>query len=184
MPYEDKYQDGDIIEPEQWRNPEEQQFNHQALVMSAMKKVLDSGSDELREGWWDEKVDKLGNVRRTWNKDTRKIFIESVRSLLMVMECDFDDEAKKVITDLISQIEIRRTFWMNEEWKWWSSLNPIQRQQLTKEGKHVVQGYFNKKLDFDNYFFEEEVGLYRQICTELNKLTYRLDFYGQIGYTA
>lgn len=180
----DQYQEGDIIEPEEWRNPEQQSFNHQGLVMKGIQKSLDLGSKELREGWWDEKVDKMGNVRRTYNEDTRKCFIESVKSLLMVVTCDFDEAAKEKIVELQNKIGERKNHWLNEEWNWWNSLNPVQKNHYLKEGKVVVKGFFNKKLDFDNYFYDEEVNLYRDICTEISNLTKRLDFYGEIGYTA
>jgi hypothetical protein len=180
----DQYEEGDIIEPEEWRNPEEQSFNHQTLVMTCMRKCIDLGSKELREGWWDEKIDKQGNVRRVWNEDTKKAFMESVRSLLMIITCDFDDEAKTKINKLKQDIADRKKFWLGEEWRWWCSLNNMQQQQLAREGKSAVSGMFNSKLSFDNYFYDDEIQIYREICTELNNLTYRLDFYGQIGYMA
>lgn len=173
---------GDIVEPEEWRNPEEQQFNHQLLVMNAMRKCLDSGSVELREGWWEEKVDKMGNIHKTWHEDTRRVFVESVKTLIMFMETDYDDEAKKIIPELIKKIGERKEYWLSQEWEWWQSLSVFQKNQLSKEGKAVVKGFFNRRLDFDNYFFEDETNLYRQICSELNKLTYRLDYYGAVGY--
>lgn len=183
--YIDNVDDDDtVIEPENWRNPEEQQFNHQALVMSAMRKCLDLGSKELREGWWEEKTDKMGNIKRVWHEDTRKAFIESVRSLLMIMSCDFDEEAEEKIPKLLKNIEDRKKFWMDEEYRWWTGLNVQQQQKLKLEGKEVRQGFFNKKLDFDNLFFEEETQIYREIFSECNKQTYRLDFYESVGIMA
>lgn len=178
-----EYEDGDIIEPEDWRNPEESGFNHQVLVMTAMKKCLDLGSKELREGWFNEKVDKNGNVARTYMEDTRKAFIESVKSLMMIVACDYDDEAKDKIPSLSKKIDERKKHWMDEEWNWWKELSPQQQRQLSQEGKQVIKGFFNRKLNFDNLFFEEETQLYREICTEINKLTFRLDFYGDVGYS-
>jgi hypothetical protein len=182
MPFRDKdYQEGDVIEPDGWRSPEEQAFSHQALVMTSIKRCLELGSKEMREGWWDEKVDRMGNVRRIYNEDTRKAFIESVKSLLMVVECDFDEEAKTKIEEQKRLLKIKKEYWLNQEWIWWCSLNPLQKQQCLKEGKNVSKGFFNKKLDFDNYFFEDELMCYRTICTEVNNLSMRLDFYAGVG---
>lgn len=176
------YEDGDIIEPDEWRNPENQVFNHQVLVMNGIKKCLELGSKEMREGFFNEKSDKHGNVQRVYIEDTRKAFIESVKSLMMVVECDFDQEAKDKIQKLKDQIEERRKYWLNEEWNWWNSLNFSQQKQYSLEGKSVMKGFFNRRLNFDNLFFEEETQIYRNICTEINNLTSRLDFYGTIGY--
>lgn len=199
----DSVEEGDIIEPENWRNPEDQQFNHSALVMSAMRKCLDLGSKELREGWWEEKVDKLGNVHRTYHEDTRKAFIESVRCLMMIMSCDFDDEEeikkkkekmkdkdKKYIPpteriyQLLTEIKTKEEYWKNEEWTWWNSLTPPQQKKLFSEGKSVTKGYFNKRLEFDNYFYEDETRIYREIFSECNKQTYEVGFYEQMGISA
>lgn len=177
-----QYEEGDIIEPEEWRNPEESGFNHQVLVMAAMRKCLDLGSKEMREGYFNEKMDKNGNVSRAYVEDTRKAFIEAVKSLMMIVACDYDEEAKEKVNSLIKKIEDRKQYWLDEEWNWWSKLSMQQQRQLAQEGKQVVQGFFNRKLNFDNLFFEEETQLYREICTEINKLTYRLDFYGTTGY--
>lgn len=168
----------EVIEPEQWKNPEEQQFNHQVLVMMGIKKCLELGSKELREGWWEEKVDRIGNVRKTYHEDTRRAFIESVKSLLMVIECDFDDDARTSIRELQRRLVERKKFWMGEEWRWWNTLSPMQQQQMTKEGKQVIRDFFNPRLNFDNFYFDEETDIYRSICTEINNLTKRLDFYG------
>lgn len=180
----DKYEEGDIVEPDEWQNPEEQVFNHQVLIMNAIKKCLELGSKEMREGWWDEHIDKNGNVRRRYNSDTRKDFMESVKSLMMVAACDYDEDATKNINAALAQIDVRRKYWMDEEWKWWLSLTPMQKGQLVREGKQVSQGFFNSKLPFDNFFFEDELNLYRTICTEINHLSKRLDFYGTMGYSA
>ena len=180
----DHYEEGDIVEPDEWQNPEEQVFNHQVLIMNAIKKCLELGSKEMREGWWDEIVDKNGNVRRKYNSDTRKDFIESVKSLMMVAECDYDEEATKKINEIKKNITERKTYWMSEEWNWWNRLTNQQKNQLAQQGKHVTQGFFNSKLPFDNFFYEDELNLYRQICTEINHLSKRLDFYGTMGYSA
>lgn len=176
--------EGDIIEPEEYRGDEPNKFNHQVLVMEGLRKCMNAGSTDLKEGYWDEKFDKFGGVHKTYHEDTRKVFVESVKSLLMIMTCDFDEEANKIIPNILKEIDDRKAFWQNEEWKWWCSLSAMEQQNLNKQGKHVMKGFFNAKLSFDNYFYEEETKLYRKICTELSNLTKRLDFYGEIGYMA
>jgi hypothetical protein len=175
-------EDNSIIEPDESFVERDMQFSHQSLVMIAMKKCLELGSKELREGWVDEKIDKNGNVTKQYHEDTRKAFIEAVKSLLMMTEFDYDEEALKNIPQLLKQIEERKKFWMNEEWKWWSSLSNAQKQNQSNFGKAVIQNCFNKKLDFDNYFAQEELDLYRRICTEINNVVGRKDWYYSEGY--
>ena len=177
-----QYQEGDIIEPEEWRNPQEQPFSFTSLIMSQMKRCLESGSKEMKEGYWDDMLDKFGNAKRTYHEDTRKTFIEAVRSLLALMEREYDDDATKNISVLKNKIEERKKFWLNEEWTWWTKLKIQQQQQLSKQGKSVIKGFFNAKLDFDNYFFDEQLQIYREILSEVGKLIKRKDDYGEIGW--
>lgn len=173
---------GEVFEPEDNFNAGEHNFSHQSLVMIGLKRCMDLGSQELREGWWDEKLDKNGNVTRKYNPDTRKAFIESVKSLKMVTEYDFDVEAKDQIKDLLIYIKDRKKFWITQEWLWWTNLNLPQRNEMSRQGKSVVQGCFNSKLEFDNYYQDEETECYRRICTEINNLAGRKDWYGTEDY--
>lgn len=170
--------EGEILEPDKFFG-EQLTFNHQQLVMSSINKCLELGSKELREGWWEEKIDKMGNVLKSYHEDTRKAFIEAVKSLLMITTCDFDKVAELNIKSLKKEIEKSKRFWLEQEWNWWQSLSKQEQDQMTKQGKYVVKGFFNARLDFDNHFFQKEAEIYRDICTEINNLTSRLHFYEQ-----
>lgn len=182
MNYQEPNISSEVVDIENWRNPEEQSFNRQALVMTAVRRCIETGAKEMKEGYWDEKVDKHGNVARTYHEDTRKCFIESVKTLIMMLSCDFDDDATNKITLLAKEIEDKKKYWLNEEWRWWCSLTTEQRKFFEKQGKYVTKGFFNSKLNFDNYFFEDELNLYRQICTELISLTKRNPDYRVTDY--
>ena len=67
----------DVQEPGDFFSPGEHNFSHQSLIMIGIKKCLDLGSQELREGWWEEKIDKSGNITKHYNPDTRKAFYRS-----------------------------------------------------------------------------------------------------------
>jgi hypothetical protein len=173
----ESYEDGDIIEPIGGGTEPENQFSHNGLIMMSMKKCLDIGSKELREGWWDEVIDKNNNIRRKWNEDSRKSFIEAIKTLMMLTEPDWDDKTKSEIIILKEKLISRKNYWLNEEWKWWVSLNPMQKEQMRKEGKSAMQGFFNQKLNFDNFYFEEEVNIYREVFTAINFNAQRLYWY-------
>jgi len=163
-----KFDDIEIEDVENWRGSGEKAFSHQYLVMDAIKKVLDNGAKDLHKGFWNTKIDKFGNAIRTYEEDTRKIFLGSINGLIMVTHRDWKDSDiyKDIIEKKINEIKIRRKFWKDEQWKWWSSLSTLQKQQLTKEGKSVTsQEMFNTNLDFDNYFEEDEERIYREVAT-------------------
>lgn len=177
-------EDIEIEDPENYRNPELNKFSHQTLVMNALKRVAETGSKELKEGYWNEKIDKNGNHTREYVTDTRKEFISSVKTLLMFMDRDYDEEARKVITMLLQRLEERKQFWLNEEWRFWNTLNDMTQRKLASEGKAVSKGFFNPRLQFDNFYFEDETETYRQICTEINKLIKRIGDYESVDFEA
>lgn len=164
---EENKQDDDIgiIDVENYQGNKEKTYNSQQLVMEQLSLCLKNGSVEMIEGWWDEKVNKNGEYTKIYHPDSRRTFIESVKSLMMFVHRDYKDDPKanKRIEDKKIEIKLRKKYWLNEELRWWHSLNPAQRQQKANEGKAVNQGMFNKKNDFDNFYFDEELQLYRDI---------------------
>ena len=166
-----------VDDNENWQPSEDNKFNHQTLVMNAIKRCMELGSVELTEGYWEYKVDKNGNQMKTYHIDARKSFINSVKTLMAITNCDYDTEATNNINAILNKMKARRQHWLDSEWRWWTGLNNLQRQQATREGKASQQGFFNKNNDFDNYYFEEEADLYREIMMYINDLTKRLGYY-------
>ena len=154
-----------IEDVENWKNEGENKYSHQELVMFILRKCLVNGSVELKEGFWNTKIDKFGNAIRTYEADTRKMFIESVRSLMMTTHRDWksSEKYKKLIEDKVIELKKRKEYWLNQELKWWSSLNLLQKTEMNKQGKGVQEGFFNKNNEFDNYYFDEETQVYRDI---------------------
>ncbi|HUS50903.1 MAG TPA: hypothetical protein VMZ91_12115, partial [Candidatus Paceibacterota bacterium] len=71
----------------QYTVQEEEQFSHQVLVMSAMRKCLEAGSREMVEGYFNTRADRSGNIIKTYVDDTRKAYIESVKSFRDILSC-------------------------------------------------------------------------------------------------
>lgn len=160
-----------VEDPENYNYSEENHFSHESLIMLGIKKCMELGSVELIEGWDEDSTDDKGRTKRVHHPDTRKMFINAVKVLMAISYRDYDDNTKKVIDQYLELIRARKQFWQEQEYKWWLSLNPMQQRQLSAEGKQVIKGYFNKKLDFDNHFHEEEIDIYFKIFTEINNLT-------------
>lgn len=175
--------ESEVIDIENWRNPLEIKFDRLVLVMASMRKCIDLGSKEMREGWWDEKIDKYGNLVRLYHEDTRKSFIEAVKSLMNITVADWDDETKKNVSMLLQSVKERKIKWIKAQSTWWHGLNRQQQERMIKQGKEVIDGVFNTKLDFDNYFNQEELDVYREIFSEIVKLTERNERYQiDMGY--
>jgi hypothetical protein len=170
-----------------------QEFSHESLVMIAMRKVLEFSCGELIHGYYETQTDDKGKTKIVYKQDTMKAFIESVRSLRMVMLCDFDDVAIKNLiaskkgnekpeTNLIDKLKERKEFWISQQEYWWSKLSDGMKKSYIEKGEHVIDGYLNVNLPFYNQYFMEELEIYREIFEELTLLTKRIKFYKKIPF--
>ena len=180
--------DIEVLDVEEYRSPEDQQFSHQALVMMAMKKVVEYGCQELVPGYYNTEEDNKGKVKIIYKQDTRKAFIESVRTLRMIMICDFDSTANQKLKsnksddqkpdeNLMDKIKDRKDFWIEKQKTDWDQLSEGLKKQMQQQGKGVVDGYFNMNLPYFQSYFLEELEIYREIFEGLTELTSRLKFY-------
>lgn len=166
--------DFEIGDVENYRGDKLQVFNHQTLVMTALSRCSETGSHELRAGWFNEKLDDKGNVSRVYIEDTREKFIASVKNAINVLHCDFDDEAETKIKKLLEELERIKEELKKEQWDWYNNLPPKSKVFFSGE---VQKDYLNIGMVWFMKFKEKEVELHRQIFQELNDLTKRLDFY-------
>jgi len=172
--------DIEIIDPETYRPGGEKEFNHEALVMEAFRKCIEAGTHEFRAGYMNQKTDKLGNTIVSYVEDTRKKFIESVRTLRNVIICDVDDEAGKDIKKLMASLEDKKKELLAIQARWWKSLNLMQQKKANEQGHTVLEGAFNKNLPWYEEFIEDEVNTYRLLFEVFSKLTARLGFYQEV----
>jgi hypothetical protein len=170
----DDFEIGDV---ETYGSSGDSGFSHQTLVMGCMRRALENGAKEMRPGWFENKVDKHGNMSRVYNEDTRESFISSVEACLMAMDCDLDKDAAEDIKKLTEEIETTKKNLLDEEKKEWGLLNPMIRRNLISSGKGFISGYFNRDKRFFQLYLEEKVRVYREILKALSRLTQRIDFY-------
>lgn len=173
-----EFEIGDV---ENYRSDKLQVFNHQTLVMTILMKASDAGSHELREGWFNEKIDDRGNVIRTYIEDTRAKFIECVRTAVNVLACDFDNEAKEKIEKIISSLKKIKGDLKKDQWKWFENLSPKLR---TYYYERVHQDFLSVGLQWYLVYKEAEIAHHRMILEELHNLTKRLDFYESQDFEA
>jgi len=166
-----------IIESEEYNNKEGEGFSHTVLVMRAMNNCLKSGIKEMRAGYFNEKVDTHGNSIKVYIEDTRKAFIESVRTCIMIMGCEMDEKAKENIKKIEDELEKKYQKLCKDEFEEWNSINIKEKHIRWNEGMYYKQDYLNIRLYFYQEYIEEQVKSYRKICEELNNLTKRLNFY-------
>jgi len=110
-------------EPKEESNIEEyssskNEFSKSALIMRRLDYCGMARAAEMREGYWNEKLDRDGNIARSYVEDARKNYISSVESLktLLASEIlsDFKNKFKRTenesnkFVDFLKQFEGRK----------------------------------------------------------------------------
>jgi hypothetical protein len=130
----------------------------------------------MSEGWFNERMDSHGNRIKTYIEDTRKAFIESVRSLKMVMACDLDKKARERIKKYLNKIKEKETEYIEEGNAGWNKLTNFEKSQYLKSGQRHFSKIISHPL-LQKYFIEAELEQWRNVFAELSRLTKRLDFF-------
>lgn len=167
----------EIQDSDDYTSSKDEQFSHQILVMKIMKKCIDAGSVEMRSGWVNRKVGQTGETTLTYIPDTRKVFIETVSTAENIMACDIDEDAEKAIKEIKEKLIETKKKLCESEKRRWDGMHPRLKQTLMADGIYHDEGRLNEELPFYQDFLEEKIVCYRNILTELTKLTQRLGFY-------
>jgi len=152
----------------------EQKFSHSALIMKGFNIVIDRAVKELHEGIYEKEETQKG-TKIVYKEDTRKAFIESVKTLKMLMVSDFDKEAIEDIKKIEIKIKEKYKYFLVQQKNWWENLNYTKRLEYSKEGLEPNPGFLNKWYQ-DTYLFEE-LDLYREMVEALTILSKRLNYY-------
>lgn len=168
---DNKGDDFEIGDVENFQSDKDLQFSHSALVMSAMRKCLDAANAEMKAGYWQQKLDKKGNVIQTYIEDTRRKFISAVIGAELIMCCDFDNDTKKNIDALKEKIDAKHNELAKENTEAWKN-TPT---EIQKQNPHI-EGYITIPF-LQDIMTEYQLEVYRDILAELTMLTKRLDFY-------
>lgn len=174
--------DWEIIDPETMNSGgEKQEFSHEQLIMRSMIKCLDAGSKEMREGYYNEKSDKFGNIIKVYVEDTRKVFIQSVKILLKIMETDLDEKATKAVKEELENLGKKYEELCLIELKNMFYAPPIVKKERNSSGIVHRKNNLNKQLPFYQDYIYEEVDAYLKIFGILNVLGERINL-GQEQY--
>lgn len=183
---------GDFLEESVYDSKSE--FKKPILAMEAVRACREARAKEMTKGFWNTKLDRLGNAVKFWVNDERKIYINSVIALqkFLSAECETDEKYKEAIEEL--QPKIKEVFekyayvdydYDSKTGGWKKSqrrfIPQVDEELLVSSVQNPslivnVGGGWNSKI---NAYYDELVPIYDQIFEELNKLIYRLNDFGQ-----
>jgi len=176
--------DVEVIDVDDYKGSKDQKFSHQALVMNILNKCADAGGKEMRSGYFNTKFDKFGNESRTYIPDSRKEFIERVKTAINFMQRDFDDKMIKVVKEATEKMKKEYKRLLELEKKDWESLSSRLIQDRWRNNIHYQEETLNVNLSYFHEYLEFEVKCHREILSELLALVKRLDDYQTEDYEA
>jgi len=176
--------DFEIKEPDEYSHKAGETFSHSQLVMLAMRKCIEAGCQEMRNGYRNEKRDKFGNIIKTYIPDTRKVFTESVETCKMVMADDIDEEAQTKIKAIETWLEQKYLYYCKKEEQDWIEAKYPQIMDWGKLGIVLRKGFLHENFPYHVCYSMDKVIAARKIFAELKKLTQRKDYYREEEYHA
>lgn len=179
----DKDSDFEIVEPDNYSSSKGE-FSNGELVMMSFRKCIELGAREMREGYYNTKMDKGGNTNYIYIPDTRKEFIEAVETLLMIMADDIDNvkqEGKKSTQESLDEInkalEEKYKSLCADEAKIWDEVSLMMKQQWNNKNIFQREGMLSAGLPFSTDYLIEKVSAYRKIVGRLKIRLKDLNFY-------
>lgn len=164
------------------------------LAMEAVRACREARGTEMKQGFWNMKLDRQNNAVKTWMEDQRKVFINRVVALrnLLAPECLADEKFTTTNKNLMEKEKglfetyAYTEYDFDEKTGGWRKTNikfipQIDEEVLmpTVQSKNVltnVQGGWNRKI---NAYYDNLIPVYDELFEELNKVIARLNDFAQ-----
>lgn len=183
--------DIEIVEPENYFSSKAERFSNGELVMMAFRKCIELGAKEMREGYYNTKQDKSGNINYIYIPDTRKEFIEAVETLLMIMADDIDEPTQKELTAImegeknedgttkkIGLVQKYKSLCLAEK-QVWDHANIKQKQFWNSKNIFYRDGMLSSSLPFATDYLIAWVKASREVVGVLKKRIKALNYYAE-----
>ena len=177
--------DFEIIEPKDYVNTKDEIYSHSSLVMSALKKARENRSQEMRDGYYNIKFDKFGNAHKVWIPDSRQVFIESVESLIMIQERDFDSVINGKLNKIRNKLKKKYEDYCKKEKEHWDTLDYELIKEYNQQGTSYMEGMLSERfLPFYKMYVRDKVDAYTKIVSLVQKLIKRMGDYQEEMFEA
>lgn len=162
----------------------EKEFSHSYLLLISSERCLRKSSEELVKGYTNEKMDRFGNLTRSYVPDTRLEYIGSIKAFDKLLKPIYSPKNKRLniredIKELAKEIlklkeklsEIKIELLMLEA-KDWAECPKNVRETRIKEGIIWRKNALSKGLPYYNQLIEEQVEIYDSMFEKLMEIAY------------
>lgn len=145
-------------------------FNHQAHINQSYLNIIASLSEEMCEGFWQEKTDEKGNSTLIHFPDNRKKAIECIRTLKNLVTPDIEgtDYMKKVNV-LVTEGDELLDKMIQKQKSWWCGLNQGEKKDDKAYHPYVMMETLYPQGVFFQEYMLNLVDIYREIFVEIGR---------------
>lgn len=158
----------EVYEPGELEYGKHEEFSYENLITIAFRGCIKSGQEEWIKGYWETKTDKRGNPTNEYKPDSRKVHINSIRTLKNVMIRYFDPLAVTEIRNLEHLDEDTKQKYIKLEQEWYDSL-----QQQKKSKTYHIKGSLCQDYNFYHDYLDEKLEIYIAIFEHISLLIER-----------
>jgi len=176
-------EDFEILDPqESFGSDKTEGFSYGALVMTAHRKSMENGSKEMKEGYWNNKFDRMGNVHKVWVPDSREEFMNSVAMLRILLEREFDDEITKELKNLDEELAKKYKDFCDKDKSDWQRSSQYFKDIQSNKGNFQRDAMLSSFFPYAYEYVLEEIKTSRKVLSVLLKLVKRLNDFGEVSY--
>ena len=165
-------------------------FDKATLANITVADCVKKRAVEMRKGYWNEKLDKNGNVAKEWKEDTRKVYINSVIALKLLLAPEIKEDKKLNVSEILEEEQVIYDKYIYEEVKLdYDSLRNLIVKKTglkylpdigssvliqTMKGWEMIDGGWDGKA---NAYIDEVVLVYYKLFEAVNLLTARINYF-------
>lgn len=173
-----EFEDADL-----YRGEPDLKYSHELLVMEQIRRCLKAGSQEMKKGWEERKVDRMGNTMTIkTHPDTRKEYAECVDSLVDIMMGFIIPDpihAKEDIEKLYQELKRVESYYINLEQESWNKIpNNIKKygSNWADRWDHI-DGTLNYDHIYGEKYLQQSISIYRKIFQSIMSLLHRMGYF-------
>lgn len=125
-------------------------------------------SEEMVEGFWEQKSDKDGNVSSTYHPDNRLKVKEAVLTFVSIMRGDIKDtNYEKEIDRILMEMEEYYNTILKNQISWWESMSYDEQKIYKQENPSFIPNLLNANSPYYHKYLNDCVEGYRLIFEQL-----------------
>lgn len=143
-------------------------LSHTNIVSNVYNRCVAALCEEMREGFWEQRVDLRGNQIPLYHEDTRKKAIECIKTMMNVTigDCQGTEWESKIAEKVKKTLELRDEA-LKKQTSWFNSNTKERQSELIKGG--FQSDVLMDELPFHHQYINRILEYYRGILMDIEQ---------------